>query len=613
MIGVRLLTSILSESDASLGNKVINLAKIISCFPDSDYVLPGFCVTFDAHNNLQNQMQLFASDICKHYYNLIKNGDNNTTVIVRSSADQEDGSDALYPGVLKSFSGISNISMLQSAILECVSFIESSTTKKYADIHGIDNQVDFFTVLIQIELQPEYSGVAFTRLPFVQSNSNTMITQMAIESNHDLVQGLGKFNTYTMTLNQETINHNQCLERAFYVDQAIEQQILEMLGRLMIRLKDVFHNDLDIEWGYAGGKLYIYQARMLKANIPLNTYSRCISAFRDNAEQGLKYQAMSFFVEYNLFQEEALFFPKDRPLADIRLDLLRKMPHSPLTVRFSCGNDIGLPRFFTKTPEEAIDKIEALKQDDWSIIVYPSINVKESYELYMDHEKTVLEYVPGMWESDSHLLADTTVLIGNSLKLWSSRERRVAKYENSKGVWTEYVRPTDKNAAIKRFQEMLPTINALRTVFRNDFPLNFHFVSDGERISFLNCRLSKEINCSLHNGNDFFEIRNISDCEDWNGQPAILFCPNLRRGEESIVLEFVPFLKNAGVPIYVKFGILSHPAILLREFGIAVQPYFHNHRFYNIPNYLLEFKEYYHEQGARKPFSDAYYLRASAN
>lgn len=588
MIGVRLLTSMLSESDTNLGNKVINLAKIISCFPDSDFVLPGFCVTFDVHDNLQDQMRLFDSDICEHYFNLMKNGNNDTTVIVRSSADQEDGSDTLYPGVLKSFSGISNISMLRSAILECVSFIDATTTKKYADIHGIYNQFNFFTVLIQIELQPEYSGVAFTRLPFVQSNSDTMITQMTIESNHDMVQGFGKFNTYTMTFNQKTINYNQCIERAFYVDQAIEQHILEILGRLMIRLKDVFHYDLDIEWGYAGGKLYIYQARMLKANIPLDTVSRRISAFRDNAAQGLKYQAMSFFVEHNLFQQEALFFPKDRPFADIRLDLLRKMPNSPVTVRFSCGNDIGLPRFFAETPKEAINKIEALKQDDWSIIVYPSIDVKESYELYMDQEKTVLEYVPGMWESDSHLLADTTVLIGNSLKLWLSQGKRVAKYENSQGVWTEYVRPTDKNVAIKRFQKMFPIISSLRNIFQNDFPLNFHFVSDGERISFLNCRLSKEINCSLHNGNNFFEIRNISDCEDWNGQPAILFCPDLRRGEEATILEFIPFLKNAGVPVYVKFGILSHPAIMLREFGITVHPYFHNHRFYNIPNYLLE-------------------------
>ena len=45
--------------------------------------------------------------------------------------------------------------------------------------------------------------------------------------------------------------------------------------------------------------------------------------------------------------------------------------------------------------------------------------------------------------------------------------------------------------------------------------------------------------------------------------------------------EYIPALKRMGAKVYVQFGILSHPAILLREMGIEICPEYTLHRRYS--------------------------------
>lgn len=581
MIGVRSLRSIYSESILYCGNKVGNLSKILSCLPDENCVLSGFCVTFDMHQDISKQMQDYDSEIRRFYRKLIE-GNNSATVIVRSSADREDSSEALFPGMFKSFTSISTISELISSIRECVYSAMTPVVKEYSELRGVEYQFDYFTVLIQIELKSEYAGIAFTRFPQSYYN-DTMIIQMTHGDNHNLTKGIGNSNTYSLFCSHTQIIY-RCLDSMFIVEKELEQSVFEILFRLIQRIKDIFQDYLDVEWGYAGGKIYIFQVRTIKADIFPSSKDRLVTAFTKDSDQGLKFQSMTFFVENKLFQNEVLLFKKETPYDVIQTSILDRMEKVPLTVRFSCRHDIGLPRVFASTPEEAVLKIKELKKDDWSVIAYRCLDVKESFELYLDQEKTVLEYVPGIWESDSHLMSDVAVVTKSHLYFWLVKDDRLAKYEDSLHEWREQVRPTNLTDAHERFTDFLPIIQKLRVLFKKDFPINFHFVTDGEKSFFLNCRLSEKINWTFHDDKNFFIVRNVSDLAKWNRQSPILFSPNLSRGEEANIMAFIPFLKNVGVPIFVEFGLLSHPAIMLREFGISVFPLFNRHSLHVISN-----------------------------
>ena len=182
MIGVRSLASIYSESSLCFGNKAINLSKIISCMPDVDCILPGFCVTFDLHMDISDQLEIFKPDISKRYQNLLKST-GYSNVVVRSSADYEDSRIALFPGVFKSFTGVANISSLLSSIKECVRYASTSTVKQYSSLHNNDIPIVYFTVIVQVELKSEYAGIAFSMLPLTYYN-DTMVVQLTCGDNH---------------------------------------------------------------------------------------------------------------------------------------------------------------------------------------------------------------------------------------------------------------------------------------------------------------------------------------------------------------------------------------------------------------------------------------------
>lgn len=588
IIGVRPLESIYSFSDSHFGNKAINLSYLLSNEIGANYVLPGFCITFDMNNEYLPQLESFKTEIEKLYNELVTVS-TRKMVIARSSADREDGTEILFPGVLKSITCITNFSELYQAVRQCVESALEISVRQYTQSHGVRSQFDFFSVLVQEELRAEYSGVAFTHIPYT-SDGDIMVAQLACGDNLDLVKGIGISNLYSLFNNQEQLTY-RCMKQEFHIDVAVEKEILEKLYSCISGLKKLFSHQLDIEWGYKSGEIYIYQVRPLKSLQSCTINDRCISAFDGNVDQGLKFQAMQFFVNHNLFQRKVFLFCKNTSIKEIEHTLTEQAVDVPFTVRFSNQYDIGLPRIFAPSLHDAISQIHRLKRDEWSVIAYSSLKVRESFELYLDKDKTILEHVPGMWESDSKLMADVALLTQNNISFWLVNEVRTAKYEDYSGVYMKKSDSIPLTRAYNYMKGFFPIIKKIRLLFERDFPLNLHFVSDGKRLFFLNCRLSQQIDWITHGESTPYVIHDISDCSKWDGKNSILFCPRLSRGEESSLFEFIPFLKQIHVPIYVDFGILSHPAILLREFGINVLPRLTHHKYYKIINIFAKKRE----------------------
>lgn len=588
--GVQPLESICRLNDIHFGNKVVNLSRILSNKSGAEHVLPGFCVTFDMHDKYISQLEKFKVEIELAYNKLISTS-KCKSVIVRSSADREDGDEALFPGIFESIMNVEDLPALYRAILRCVNSVWSENAKQYTQAHRISHQFDFFTVLVQAELEAEYAGITFTQLPLSDvGDSSVMIAQLAHGDNYDLVKGLGPANVYSL-FGEQTQPAYRCLKKSISLEKAIEKKLLERLYYITSKLKKLFQYQLDIEWGYASGVIYIYQVRRLTGFPDLPAMNTSVNIFNADAGQGLKYQAMQFFKDNHLFPRKVFLFPKERTTQIIRDELLNQANNAPLTVRFSRQYDIGLPRIFAASPNKAVDQICKIRHADWSVIAYQSINVKDSFELYLDKEKMILEHVPGIWESDSKLMSDIILLTEKDICLWLVNESRTAKYEDCTGVHMKQIEPVPLEAAYYYVSKIFSIAKRLRRVFDQNLPLNFHFVSDGTCIYFLNCRFSSWIDWPDYSESALYTIQNMSDCAGWDRKSAILFSPELCRGEEHSLSEYVPFLKQSNVPIYIDFGILSHPAIMLREFGVHVQPRLLQHSYYKLINNFVKRQE----------------------
>lgn len=72
-------------------------------------------------------------------------------------------------------------------------------------------------------------------------------------------------------------------------------------------------------------------------------------------------------------------------------------------------------------------------------------------------------------------------------------------------------------------------------------------------------------------------IAKEDDFSDWDGNSPVLLRLTTKRGEEGTLLEIAERLSSFSGPVYVDFGLLSHPAMVLREYGVDM-----------IPSYLLK-------------------------
>lgn len=589
------LTSL--QNSKKFGNKALKLSKIEKYDVD---ILPGFCVLMTGKGEFQSE-QLENSIQFREKYTRLIGKKKCQKLIVRSSGMMEDSEEYLFPGIYKSVSGIKSMSELLKAIGECYDSQKSDKARWYSRTIRA-NESDYFCVLVQRELEPEYSGIAYTELPFEGYwSGDCMMVQMVNGKCDMLAKGIQEGNTYVLhdrlqNWDAEKEIHYKCIYRKSAVEQTKEKTILESLYRLGRKLSEIFESELDIEWAYQNEKIYIFQVRPIKKkkmkhgkNTRRGYRESERGLIEENNDNGLKWNAMKYFLDNNMFPKKVLLLEAHLSLKEIKERLYdTKFDGDVLTVRFSYKNQIGMPRAFIHGKEEAFDFIKKNWTRECALIIYDDICVQDSYEVYMDDEKTILEHVPGMWESDSKLLADFIVAYKDYAEFWRVEEPREAKFEDYLGSSKRVVPPFSREELIEEWEQLQIYIDKIKRIGNLQYPINLHYVRDNRRrIYFLNLRKAKYITNFCAYGKKAYSIKSSRDFEKWDGYTPLLICPDLNRGEEIFIMEMIPFLKKVSVPILVDFGILSHPAIMLREMGINVTPRFMCHDNFKSSNYKI--------------------------
>ena len=197
-------------------------------------------------------------------------------LIVRSSAIGEDSESASAAGQYISILDVTNKEQLESAIIDCqASYIQSNAVEYRR--HNQQGEASM-AILIQKQIEGQYSGVAFSRDPVNQLNDRVSVEALAGKATK-IVSGKYTPQRYEVAIPEASVT-TPAAEQAITVtpENEIEHQVeipttvIESVALLAREMEDLFEGiPQDIEWTYDGEKLWLLQVRPITTMQPIWT------------------------------------------------------------------------------------------------------------------------------------------------------------------------------------------------------------------------------------------------------------------------------------------------------------------------------------------------------
>jgi pyruvate,water dikinase len=175
---------------------------------------------------------------------------------VRSSAVAEDLADASYAGLYETFLNVP-AGELAAAVRRCHAAAEAPRVSTYQQGRGAGHAGGLgMAVLVQPIIPAETAGVAFTADPVTGERNRVLVTA---------VRGLGERLVDGRAVGDEWTVDGSRAECRRVTEHAIDAEQATAVADLARRIEAHAGVPQDIEWAYAGGRLWLLQARPMTA------------------------------------------------------------------------------------------------------------------------------------------------------------------------------------------------------------------------------------------------------------------------------------------------------------------------------------------------------------
>jgi hypothetical protein len=492
------------------------------------------------------------------------------SVIVRSSSCIEDSGSNSFAGLFKTTPRIRSFDKLISAIRRCHSSGHSRQVTTYAALRGLSIPNEHMGVLVQHEVRP------IRHSALIQVSKSGYLFEAYDGELSARIQGRG-LPEYVVRFHN---GHTEILR----ANERLPESFLDELRLVAHEIQDLISDssvDALLETATDHNGIYVFQLNLVGVahalgaqRRPLNFNIGATVLAANEPSLGAKGAAMSYFHSTGLFDLPLCIIPPNID-ESTTIQELQKLPKaSGYTARFSHNAEIGLPRCFRSDLESVTEWVLSSRKDAWTTIVHPYINVRSSFEILLTDDSVLLEHIPGMWESDNSLDPDVLIVDNLQARSWRCTQPRPARFAYPDTWREETVKPLSI-VTMKQWTERLNTITEeLRRDFRAALPLNFHFVEDSaRRWFFLNVRRGFHLDMPAVAQLPPHVVKDVADLDTWDHRSPILLQFTSPRGAETRVLSIAERLpRRHGFPILIDFGLLSHPAMILRELGFALVP-----------------------------------------
>lgn len=225
---------------------------------------------------------LLANEIRLSYANLHNPP---VPVAVRSSATAEDLPDLSFAGQQDTYLNIFGESALLDAVIRCWASLWTARAIGYRARNQISQDAIALAVVVQQMVPSDAAGVLFTANPLTGKRNETVIDATLglgealvsgqVEPDHYVVSGSGK-NILTKTLGAKALTiqaqagggtvtlHQSAADR-----QALPDEQILALAQLGQQVQTFFGSPQDMEWAWAGERLYVVQSRPVTSLFPL--------------------------------------------------------------------------------------------------------------------------------------------------------------------------------------------------------------------------------------------------------------------------------------------------------------------------------------------------------
>lgn len=527
-------------------------------------------------------------------------------LIVRSSAAIEDAAPSLFPGRFESLRDLSTVGELYDGIQDCVLHAaDSLRVREYREAHDWGGPITLSSVLIQRQVPADFGGVVFTRAPRPYHDYHALIELIEGPAS-GLLAGSALGGLYGVEPGPAAERYTQLAGPAHALD-----DLTKVLDAVMLEARKaerLLGEPQDIEWVWWGGKLWIVQARPARVLLParhdvaadepaLHSRIRPPSGplpLSMVAKLGQKAAAARYFKSEGCGAPNMQTLNPEWDDDRVRKELGSRNigPHGTV-VRFSSveAATAGLPVAFVAADDGDLGTayVELRRRAGDGMlagIVSDYMFVEHAFEAYVDTTRAIVEHVPGNWEPQNNLRPDVLVFEDDSVHGWRVTERRRASFELPSAAQRPAsllrdVEPVDEDQLMEWGRELQAFLKKFRRKFHNHLPLNFHFVRVGENWHFLNIRPTRDLPVTRSHRTPqsefkrqrLFLVTAPDDLRSWDGAAPILLTLTPDRPDAECLATLASALHEEGITtVYTSFGVLSHPALVLREFGLEVQP-----------------------------------------
>jgi rifampicin phosphotransferase len=284
---IRHLDELTDEGAALLGGKGWNLALLTRAgLP----VPAGFCITAAAHREASRAAATSNADAAAvrglslagplgneivRAYERLGGG----VVAVRSSATVEDGAAASFAGLQETLLGVEGQAALVAAVERVWQSIDSERARAYRAHGNVDENQVAMAVVVQRLVDAEVSGVLFTRDP-TDSAGQRMLVEAAWGLGEAVVSGLVTPDRYHIDRQTGRVVEQHIAGKALQVTRqgraavagelqlaaCLDAAALVQLAELGRQVEAFYGEPRDLEWAWAGGRLWLLQARPITAS-----------------------------------------------------------------------------------------------------------------------------------------------------------------------------------------------------------------------------------------------------------------------------------------------------------------------------------------------------------